>query len=623
MFNNRELLPKENQNQRPSSKNLSDNVLPPQNSHRNMPPVLQLAKKVGNKAMTQLLQNQKQPRMPLIQRKLKQENLNKMKADHPDAYQQKDFEEAVGDDGKFTDVQADKGLPTFWGMLKEVFGEKNLNAEIFAKTKNELGDTCDRPHSVTALVTKSASKNDREGLKVVTAIGNLGKEEIFIREGAISGLLASYEGGHLVGYQILRGQGGDQEWNVAPQDTKNNKESYNNTIEEMLREARIGTKYEYTVEVKYDQLNFSVDQDQLLKLGILKKIDADKPWEIQLPVRIPFKWEAKAEMLNNGQFGRPTAGDSSYDQYSENMDEGNLDYTESDYTARYHLWYSVNRGEDKDYTPGDLEDTKGVTGVRFSMHQALMSDHAKNKDPIAWKGRERVADYGSVQDGLVAESAGIRKAIDIMYEKNRQDFLEFEAMEDADQPEDFELVPAVVMDKMVDEEYRSCFIKELRDAKIGKQYDELKYANENYLESFSMKDDDLKSLQLEKDHLKDIETKMNAKDISPDLLKECKAMLQKQSRVIRVILNHRRERMAYSKIVKKTRPIYKRKWERSVKKSIAAHERFKILKKKSRKTVSDEKNLRDFEWNKNSCRRVETFDGFLKDKIDLRTIDTE
>ncbi|WP_242071764.1 DNA/RNA non-specific endonuclease [Brevibacillus formosus] len=573
--------------------------------------------------MTQLLQNQKQPRMPLIQRKLKQENLNKMKADHPDAFQQEDFEKAVGDDGKFTDVQADKGLPTFWGMLKEVFGEKNLNAKVFAKTKNQLGDTCDRPHSVTALITKSASKNGREGLKLVTAIGNLGDEEIFMREGAITGLLASYEGGHLIGYQILRGQGADQEWNVAPQDAKNNKESYNNTIEEMLREAKIGTKYEYTVEVKYDQLNFSVDQDQLLQLGILKKIDADKPWEIQLPVRIPFKWEAKAEMLNDGQFGCPTAGDSSYDQYSENMDEGNLDYTESDYTARYHLWYSVNRGEDKDYTSSDLEDTKGVTGVRFSMHQALMSDHAKNKDPIAWKGRERVADYGSVQDGLVAESAGIRKAIDNMYEKNRQDFNEFEAMEDADQPEDFELAPADVMDKMVDEGYKSCFIKELRDANIEVEYDELKYANENYLGSFSVKDDDMKLLELEKDHLKDIETKINAKDISTGLLKECKAMLQKQSRVLRVILNHKRERMTYSKIVKKTRPIYQKKWGGAVEKSIAAHERLKRMKMKKRKTWSDEKILLDFERNKNNCRRIETFDGYLKEEILLREIDTE
>ncbi|UKK99841.1 hypothetical protein FO446_21520 [Brevibacillus brevis] len=623
MFHNRELLPKENH--RPSSKNLSDNVRSPQNSPRNLPPVLQLAKKVGNKAMTQLLQNQKQPRMPIIQRKLKQENLNKMKADHPDVFEQEDFEEAVGDDGKFTDVQADKGLPTFWGMLKEVYGEKNLNAKVFAKTKKELGDTCDRPHSVTALITKSASKNDREGLKLVTAIGNLGNEEILIREGAISGLLASYDGGHLVGYQILRGQGADQEWNVAPQDTKNNQQSYNNTIEEMLREAKIGTKYEYTVEVKYDQLNFSVDQDQLLKLGILKKIDADKPWEIQLPVRIPFKWEAKAEMLNNGQFGRPTVGDSSYDQYSENMDESNLDYTESDYTARYHLSYSVNRGEDKDFTKksSELEDTKGVSGIRFSMHQALMSDHAKNKDPIAWKGRERVADYGSVQDGLVVESAGIRKAIEKMYEKNRQDFIEFEAMEDADQPEAFELAPAVVMDKMVDEGYRSCFIQELRDAEIETEYDELKYANENYLESFSMKDDDLNSLQLEKDHLKDIETKMNAKDSSPDLLKECKALLQKQSRVLRVILNHRRERMTYAKIVKKTRPIYKRKWEKSVKKSIDAHERLKNMKMKRRKTRSEEQILRDFEWNKNNCRRIETFDGYLKGDITLRELEIE
>ncbi|MFS0554819.1 hypothetical protein [Brevibacillus sp. 179-C9.3 HS] len=613
MFHNRDPIPKVNHT--PSSVT----------SPRSMPSVLQLAKKVGNKAMTKLLQNQKQPRTPVTQRKLNQANLDKMKADKPDSYEKEIVEKAIGDDGEFTDVQADKGLPTFWGLLKEVYGEPNLNQKWFEKTRADLGYTCDRPHSVTAQITKTTSKRDRKGLGLVTAIGNLGKEEISIREGGLSGLLADYNGGHLVGYQILRGQGADQEWNVAPQDAKNNKESYNNTIEEILRGAKVGTKYEYTVEVKYDQLNFSVDQDQLLKLGILKQIDADKPWEIQLPARIPFKWEAKAEMLNNGQFGSPNEGDSSYDQYSVDMDESKLNFTDSDYTARYHLMYSVNRGADKDYTKksNELKDTKGVTGIHFSMHQALMSDSAKNKEPIAWKGRERVANYGSVQDGLVADSASIRKVIEKIYEQNRQDFMDYEAIEDVENPEEFDFHPADDMDEMVKEEYQSFFIQELRGCEIKTEYDELKYADQTYLHSFSVRDDDVKSLEQEKDIFKNIETTMSQKDLSPEQLKECKAALQKQSRILSVIIHNKRERMMYSKITKNVRPTYKTKFKNSVKNSIEAYKSIDRIKKKRKKNDREAQILRDFDWNKSSCRRIKTFDGYLINKADLRNIDSE
>ncbi|WP_088908900.1 hypothetical protein [Brevibacillus formosus] len=94
-------------------------------------------------------------------------------------------------------MKADKGLPTFWGLLKEVYGEENLNEPFFHFTK-ELGDTCDRPHSVTAEITKNGWDSDRDASALVTAIGNLGYEESLIRDGNDKHREASYNGGHFL-----------------------------------------------------------------------------------------------------------------------------------------------------------------------------------------------------------------------------------------------------------------------------------------------------------------------------------------------------------------------------------------------------------------------------------------
>ncbi|GED57560.1 hypothetical protein ABER61_08790 [Brevibacillus formosus] len=559
MFKNRDHVPLVND--MASNARLPENTLLPPNSHRNTPPVLQLAKKIGNKAMTKLLQNQKESSIPVIQRKLNQDNLNKMKADKPDTYEKDDFENAVGDDGKFTDVKADKGLPTFWGLLREVYGEGNLNQSFFHFTK-ELGDTCDRPHSVTAEITKNGWNSDRDASALVTAIGNLGYEESLIRDGNDKHRVASYNGGHLVGYQILRGEKADQQWNVAPQDKKNNQQSYNNTIEAMLRGADVGTKYEYTVELQYDQYNFSVDQDQLKKRSILKEIDSDKPWEIQLPVRIPFKWDATALMINDGQFGPPTDGSSSYDQYSQTMDEANLDYTKEDTAARYNLWLADDSGDKKlfDKNSEDFDDIEWVKNIHFSMHQALPTDRKKNKNPINWKGEEgkKVAYFGDVQKGRAAKSAnGLGKAEKIL-EQNKQLIHEIEAIEDVKKPAKFELLPKKEINKNIHGQIKGFFITRLNECQIKSDYQKLRSANEDWLDLFSVRQEELEILQLGKETWNELATKINEQASSVQIEEHIKSLTELKRTLLK-IKDHRESRWLYKGVVDATYPEYARK----------------------------------------------------------------
>ncbi|MCM3142734.1 hypothetical protein [Brevibacillus sp. MER 51] len=534
-----------------------------------------------------------------------------MKADKPDTYEKKDFENARGDDGKFTDVQADKGLPTFWGLLKEVYGEENLNESFFHFTK-ELGDTCDRPHSVTVEITKNGWNSDRDASALVTAIGNLGYEESLIRDGNDKHRVASYNGGHLVGYQILRGEKADQQWNVAPQDKKNNQQSYNNTIEEMLREARVGTKYEYTVELQYDQYNFSVDQDQLKKRNILKEIDSDKPWEIQLPVRIPFKWDATALMINDGQFGFPTDGTSSYEQYSQTMDEANLDYTKEDTTARYNLWLGDGTSDKKLFEKGseDFDDIKWVKNIHFSMHQALPTDRKKNKNPINWRGEEvkKVANYGDVQKGRATKSAnGLGRAEKIL-EQSKHLIHEIEAIEDVKKPAEFELLPDKI-NGLISDQIKGFFITRLGECHIKNDYQKLRDANEDWLDLFSVQQEELEIFRIGKETWNELATKINDQ-ASPVQIEEYIKLLTELKRTLLKLKDHRESRWLYKRVVDTTYPEYARKLVGCIRGS--RQEYLRLVNRKSRVDELREEEEELDEQIKRSKKKVKREDNTTK-----------
>ncbi|WP_406796888.1 MULTISPECIES: hypothetical protein [Brevibacillus] len=536
------------------------------------PHVLQLAKKIGNKAMIQLHQMQRN-KQPVIQ--------GKFKDIEPTDYTKDEYANNPKNEGKFTAVRADKGLPTFLGVLKDTYGEDNVNKNFFSKTE-VLGDTCDRPHSVTAIVKKGTSRKDRKGDSVVSAIGNLGTEERLIRDGKNAAAKTAYDGGHLVGYQIVRGIESNQAWNIAPQDEKNNEHSYNNTIEKMLRGAARGTEYTYSVEVKYDQWNFRVDQEQLVKLGALKQVDSTKPWEIQLPVRIPFKWDAKAEMSKkdeeNWKFASPTEGESSFEQFSQTMDEGNLDFTRKSHTARFNLAFSDKDGNEElyDSDSNNFEATK-VKGIRYSMHQSLPTDFLKNQKPVEWKGDEAnaVAHFGEVKKGQ-ASSTNVLEIIPAKLKRNKILIDEIEEIGDVEKPEKMRLIPEGI--SLLDErdEKKCLFIYQLNENKIRNEYEILKEIEADYYPYFDVQQEEEESFEKEKENFDIIASEFamlveeldNKKEDEIESAQQNMAqynkILEAQTLTLTWIKNHRIGRNLYKDTVNEFYPLYKEKIFRSL-----------------------------------------------------------
>jgi len=320
--------------------------------------------------------------------------------DEDRAFQDYQFKEE-GDHGKFTAVQADAGLPTPYGVLKATFGDK-LNDSFFKKTA-KLGDTCDRPHRVSATITRKDKKNDRESTDadIVSAIGNLGSEELSLRDGENTKREIRYHGGHLVGYQILAGAASNTPWNVAPQDADNNQFAYNNTIEKMLRKADVDTTYNYTVEVAYQSLNYRVNQDLLKKHGVINGVDKSKYWELQIPSRIPLHWQATATMLNDGKFSTPSSSNgTTYDQLSQDM-ESELDHKDKTHTARYKLGYKDKNKKKLEHV--DVKkDATDVNQISFEMHQIQPSNLPSSDIPNDWKYKNN-ANFGDVTEEKVSK----------------------------------------------------------------------------------------------------------------------------------------------------------------------------------------------------------------------------
>ncbi|UED72464.1 hypothetical protein [Brevibacillus sp. DP1.3A] len=557
----------QNQDSQSSYRQTPENSSLSPSAKNSTPHVLQLAKKIGNKAMTHLLQKQSN-NQPVIQ--------GKFKGIEPTDYKADGYKNNQNNEGQFTAVQADKGLPTFFGVLKDTYGEDNVNKSFFSKTE-VLGDTCDRPHSVTAIVKKGTSRKDRKGDPVVSAIGNLGTEERMIRDGKNDAAKTAYDGGHLVGYQIIRGIEANQAWNIAPQDVKNNEHSYNNTIEKMLRGAGKGTEYTYSVEVKYDQWNFSVDQEQLVKLGALKQVDSTKPWEIQLPVRIPFKWDAKADMTKKDEkkwkFASPTEGESSFEQFSQTMDEGNLDFTRKSHTARFNLAFSDQDGNEELY---DIDsnnfDSKSVKGIRYSMHQSLPTDFLKNQKPVEWMGDEAnaVAHFGEVNKGQ-ASSTNIFEIMPAKLKRNKILIDEIEEMGDVEKPEKMRFIPEGISQLDGRDEKKCVFIYQLDKNKIRNEYMTLKKIEADYYPFFNVQQEEEEKFEKEKEEFDNIANEFatciedldNKKKDEIESIQQTMAqyrkILEAQTLTLTRIKNHRIGRNLYKETVKEIYPLYKEK----------------------------------------------------------------
>ncbi|MBD2233311.1 DUF4157 domain-containing protein [Phormidium tenue] len=306
-----------------------------------------------------------------------------------------------GGSSKITSVMADWDLPTPHYILSKHFGN---NYELKNKPLKVSEEKVTRPRHIKAEVHKGTTEwPNREDPKFVTRIGHFGQDELFLSS---SGTKVDYAGGHLVGYAIL-GDAAQIPENIAPQQAYNNSVEYQNTMEQAIRTSAPGSVINYEIEVDYGDINYELDQQQLVELKLIGKIDPSKPWIIQIPRRVPRAWNASAE-IRSGTFGSITAivdGETYLrGQYSTFLATPDLrDYEpdsvrSSSYKFRAYTSSSTNE-----------KDTKKAAKLRYEMKQFQPPIAPKYNKP------DNVSDektrYGSMTTLTTERAIGIGKGL--------------------------------------------------------------------------------------------------------------------------------------------------------------------------------------------------------------------
>lgn len=227
---------------------------------------------------------------------------------------------------------ADTNLPTPRKVLIDNFGAKVKRKKFWKQNPSQ--DHFDRPKKIMATIAATQFENRND--EVTTEIGTLGNDEIMIRDGA-KPPKSFYDGGHLIGDKIL-GKHSRHPYNIAPQETVANEKYYNHTIENALRHANAGTTYKYEVKLDYKNHNYRVDQEHLVKNGILSDYVHNKPWAVYIPARIPARWSAKATLISGQSKFKRIENDQTGNSESMNTVDDAV-YTKNDQADRskFHL----------------------------------------------------------------------------------------------------------------------------------------------------------------------------------------------------------------------------------------------------------------------------------------------
>ncbi|MGK5649820.1 hypothetical protein ACSNN6_03230 [Brevibacillus formosus] len=266
-----------------------------------------------------------------------------------------------------------------------------------------------------------------------------------------------------------------------------------------------------------------------------------------------------------------------------------MDYTKEDTTLRYNLWLADNTGDKKLFEKGseDFDDIQWAKNIHFSMHQALPTDRKKNKNPINWRGEEgkKVVNYGDVQKGRAAKSAnGLGRAEKIL-EQNKHLIYEIEAIEDVKKPAEFKL-----LSKKIPYQIKGFFITRLNECQIKNDYQKLRDANEDWLDLFSVQQEELEIFQLGKEKWNDLAMKIN-EQASPVQIEEHIKSLTELKRTLLKIKDHRESRWLYKQVVETTYPEYARKLEECIRDSCQDHLRLVNLKSRVEELREEEEEL--------------------------------
>lgn len=269
-------------------------------------------------------------------------------------------------------AKKDGNLPSAGKIIRDAFS--GSKAQVQNKQLENKLPTLDRPHSVSADM-KATPYKDRTD-EITSDIGRLGSQEMWLREG--KKFDKGFDGGHLIGAKIL-GPESVEGYNIAPQEAIANQQSYNNTIEHLIRSKAKedkGASFSYEVEVTYPNNLFSIDQQTLVNRGVISQIDLTKPWNIQIPTRIPSKWKATAKISTPKKWDKLNEGNS-----TKKKKKGNN--TAVDNTA-------LDRNKEGERSAFDFkgENTETLT---FYMTQVTPIDSTPNPKPPG-SGKENSLD---------------------------------------------------------------------------------------------------------------------------------------------------------------------------------------------------------------------------------------
>ncbi len=212
--------------------------------------------------------------------------------------------------GELTATQYDAGLDTPLGAIMKQLGLEAKDVNLLVK-----GDLlkADRPRSVSAIVVGTRrTKGARVGGDTVpAAIAHLGHHEHMILRNDENAKKDFYDGGHLIGDQLMKSGGPDTfvEWNLAPMEQVLNQQSYFNWCEQVIHaggfdtggEGNLKVPISVIAQVTYPDSDYTVKESKLAAHGIVPEVktgSADR--DVKIPSRVPHRWQLEARLLKTG-----------------------------------------------------------------------------------------------------------------------------------------------------------------------------------------------------------------------------------------------------------------------------------------------------------------------------------
>ena len=212
--------------------------------------------------------------------------------------------------GELTATQYDKGLDTPLGAIMKQLGLKAEEVNLLVK-----GDLlkADRPRSVSAIVVGTRrTKGGRVGGDTVpAAIAHLGHHEHMILRNDENAKKGFYDGGHLIGDQLMKSTGPDTfvEWNLAPMEQVLNQQSYFNWCEQVIRaggfddegDENLKVPISVIAQVTYPDSDYTVKESKLAEHGIVPEVKTgSSDRDVRIPARVPYRWQLEAKLLKTG-----------------------------------------------------------------------------------------------------------------------------------------------------------------------------------------------------------------------------------------------------------------------------------------------------------------------------------